>query len=79
MRGFDDADAMVAALEPSYPVYCLRPQVLAENARRFIEDFPGRVMYAVKCNPHPAVLHYLFEAGIEHFDTASLPEIAQVR
>ncbi|MEN8197838.1 MAG: hypothetical protein ABFS30_15210, partial [Pseudomonadota bacterium] len=40
MRGFDDADAMVAALEPSYPVYCLRPHVLAENARRFIEGFP---------------------------------------
>ncbi len=79
MRGFEDADAMVAALEPSYPVYCLRPHVLAENARRFIEGFPGRVMYAVKCNPHPAVLHHLFEAGIEHFDTASLPEIAQVR
>jgi ornithine decarboxylase len=79
MSGFDTADAMVAALEPSYPVYCLRPHVLAENARRFIEGFPGRVMYAVKCNPHPAVLHHLYEAGIEHFDTASLPEIAQVR
>lgn len=79
MRGFDDAAAMVAALEPSYPVYCLRPHVLADNARRFIEGFPGRVMYAVKCNPHPAVLHHLYEAGIEHFDTASLPEIAQVR
>lgn len=78
-RGFADADAMVAALAPSYPVYCLRPHVLAENARRFIEGFPGRVMYAVKCNPHPAVLHHLYEAGIEHFDTASLPEIAQVR
>ena len=79
MRRFADADAMVAALEPSYPVFCLRPHVLADNARRFIEGFPGLVMYAVKCNPHPAVLHHLFEAGIKHFDTASLPEIAQVR
>lgn len=79
LRRFADADAMVAALEPSYPVFCLRPHVLADNARRFIDGFPGRVMFAVKCNPHPAVLHYLYEAGIEHFDTASLPEIAQVR
>lgn len=79
MRRFADADAMIVALEPSYPVYCLRPHVLADNARRFIEGFPGRVMYAVKCNPHPAVLHHLYEAGIEHFDTASLPEIALVR
>lgn len=79
MRRFADADAMVAALEPSYPVYCVRPHVLAERARCFIEGFPGRVMYAVKCNPHPAVLHHLYEAGIEDFDTASLPEIALVR
>lgn len=79
MRRFSDVDAMVARLQPSYPVYCLRPDVLAENARRFIEGFPGRVMYAVKCNPHPAVLRHLYCAGIEHFDTASLPEIAQVR
>jgi ornithine decarboxylase len=79
MRRFADPDAMIAALEPSYPVYCLRPHVLAENARRFVEGFPGRVMFAVKCNPHLAVLHHLHEAGIEHFDTASLPEIAQVR
>jgi ornithine decarboxylase len=79
MRSFADPDAMVAALKPSYPVYCLRPQVLADTARRFVEGFPGRIMYAVKCNPHPAVLHYLHEAGIGHFDAASLPEIAQVR
>jgi len=79
LRRFADADAMVAALEPSYPVFCLRPHVLAENARRFIDGLPGRVMFAVKCNPHPAVLHYLYKAGIKHFDTASLPEIAQVR
>ena len=79
LRRFSDADAMVAALRPSYPVFCLRPHVLAESARRFIEGFPGDVMYAVKCNPHPAVLHHLFEAGIKHYDTASLTEIAQVR
>jgi ornithine decarboxylase len=78
-RRFADADAMVAALQPSYPVYCLRPHVLAENARRFIDGFPGRTMYAVKCNPHPAVLHHLAAAGIRDFDTASLPEIALVR
>ena len=79
LRRFADADAMVTALEPSYPVFCLRPHVLAESARRFIDGFPGRVMFAVKCNPHPAVMHFLHQAGIEHFDTASLAEIAQVR
>jgi ornithine decarboxylase len=36
-------------------------------------------MYAVKCNPHLAVLQALYDAGIRHFDTASLAEIALVR
>jgi ornithine decarboxylase len=70
---------MVAALEPSYPVYCLRPDRLGDSAERFLTQFPGRVLYAVKCNPHPRVLKTLYDAGIRHFDTASLPEIAQIR
>lgn len=77
-RRFSDVSAVVRALEPSYPVYCLRPEVLAARAQRFIELFPGTVLYAVKCNPHPFVLDALYRAGIRHFDTASLPEIAQI-
>ena len=76
---FDDVDTMIRALEPSYPVYCIHPEVLRETARRFLETFPGRVLYAVNCNPHPKILQILYDAGIRHFDTASLPEIAQVR
>jgi ornithine decarboxylase len=67
------------ALTPSYPVYCVRPAVLQENARQFVTLFPGTVLYAIKCNPHPLVLKSLYKGGIRHFDTASLPEIAQVR
>jgi ornithine decarboxylase len=78
-RQFDDVRSMVAALQPSYPVYCLRPHVLRQSTQAFLERFPGRVLYAVKCNPHPSVLRALYEAGIRHFDTASLPEIALVR
>jgi ornithine decarboxylase len=70
---------MVAALQPSYPVYCLKPAALIEAAQRFIDLFPGRVLYAVKCNPHPRVLRTLWAGGIRHFDTASLSEIAMVR
>jgi ornithine decarboxylase len=77
-KRYRNAEAVVASLTPSYPVYCLRPEVLANNARRFLRLFPGRVLYAVKCNPHPMVLNGLHAAGIVDFDTASLPEIAQV-
>ena len=75
---FTDVTAVARALRPSYPVYCLRPDVLAASARRFISQFPGTVLYAVKCNPHPLVLNALYKGGIRHFDTASLTEIAQV-
>lgn len=75
---FTDVAAVAKALRPSYPVYCLRPEVLAGSARRFISQFPGTVLYAVKCNPHPQVLGALYKGGVRHFDTASLPEIAQV-
>jgi len=78
-RTYADAREVAAALRPSYPVYCVAPQVLAQTARRFLRAFPGRVLYAVKCNPHPLVLRALYDAGIHHFDTASLTEIAQVR
>ena len=69
---------MLGALRPSYPVYCLWPSPLEKAARWFVEHFPGQVLYAVKCNPHPFVLDTIRAAGIRRFDTASLPEIALV-
>jgi ornithine decarboxylase len=47
-------------------------------ARLFLDHFPGDVLYAVKCNPAPHILQGLYDAGIRHFDTASLPEIELV-
>jgi ornithine decarboxylase len=76
---FANARAMVTALKPSYPVYCVRPQVVKAAARAFLDEFPGRVLYAVKCNPQPLILRALYDEGIRHFDTASLAEVAQVR
>jgi len=78
-KKYSDARAVAEALRPSYPVYCLDLASLAAHARGFVEAFPGRVLYAVKCNPYRRILETLYEAGVRHFDTASLPEIAQVR
>ncbi len=75
---FNDVRSVARSLEPSYPVYCLRPAVLQETARHFVSLFPGRVLYAIKCNPNRLVLKSLYEGGIRHFDAASLPEIAQI-
>jgi len=47
-------------------------------ARLFLESFPGDSLYAVKCNPSAHVLNALSDAGMRHFDTASLGEIEWV-
>ena len=79
IRRFASVEQVVEELKPGYPVYCLRPAELERQARFFLDNFPGRVMYAVKCNPQLNVLQTLYRAGIRHFDTASLAEIALVR
>jgi len=76
---FATVEDVIKELKPGYPVYCLRPAELRRQASYFLDSFPGRVMYAVKCNPHLVVLQALYDAGIRHFDTASLAEIALIR
>ena len=72
-------DAVVAAARPTDPLLCLRPATIAGAARRFVDRFPGDVLYAVKCNPEPRVLRALWAGGVRHFDCASLAEVALVR
>jgi ornithine decarboxylase len=76
---FPSVDAVVARARPADPLLCLRPAVIAGAARRFIDRFPGDLLYAVKCNPEPRVLRALWAGGIRHFDCASLPEVTLVR
>ncbi len=75
---YQSVEEMLAQLRPSYPIYCFRPAEFERMARRFQDGFPGKVLYATKCNPHPGVLDTLYRAGIRNFDTASLAEIALV-
>ncbi|MGD9537916.1 MAG: type III PLP-dependent enzyme [Alphaproteobacteria bacterium] len=75
---YRSTEEMIAALRPSYPVYCVRPSVLRSAAAAFCAGFPGDVLYAVKCNPHPLILKSIHAGGVHHFDTASLSEVALV-
>lgn len=77
LESYRSVDAVIAALQPSDPVFCFRPEMLRAAARSF-SAFPGRALYAVKCNPHPFVLATLFAEGITDFDVASLEEIRLV-
>jgi ornithine decarboxylase len=63
---------------PEGPVLALRPHAAERAARWFIENFPGKTLYAVKANNAPQILYALHKAGVREFDVASLAEIEQV-
>jgi ornithine decarboxylase len=70
--------ADIARTRPVQPVTLLRPHAAKRAARFFIEKFPGRSLYAVKANPSPDLLKILWEAGITHYDVASMGEVRLV-
>lgn len=76
---FASAEAVVAAIADDRPVHILYPQAIRRAARAFLSGFAGTPLYAVKCNPTPAVIAELYRAGIDGFDVASIEEIELVR
>ncbi len=78
LLSFSTVTKMIKRLKPDAPVHCIRPHVIATAAKWFISTFPGNVMYSVKSNPDSVVMKHLYNAGIRHFDVASIPEIQQV-
>ncbi len=72
-------DDLVAVERPEEPMHCLRPAAIAALARSFVSGFPGETLYAVKCNPEPAVLRALWAGGVRRFDCASAAEVSLVR
>lgn len=78
MAKFATVFELVAQEQPNVPVHILRPHVISTAAHWFLNNFPGKVVYAVKTNPEAEVLDILHGAGIRHFDVASLHEIKQI-
>ncbi|MEM1053003.1 MAG: type III PLP-dependent enzyme [Pseudomonadota bacterium] len=76
---FPDARAVARALTPDEPIILNRPHAARRAARFFVEKFPGKVMYAVKANPAPDLIQVLWEAGVTHYDVASIAEVRLVR
>ena len=79
MHSYPDASAVVRALAPDEPVILNRPQAASRAARFFVEKFPGKSLYAVKANPSPDLLRVLWDAGVTHYDVASIAEVRMVR
>jgi ornithine decarboxylase len=79
MQQFTTAQDAALTLRPDHPVYCFRPQVLAQDTRSFMGMFPGKTAYAVKTNGEPMVIETLVKAGVTAFDVAAPAEIQAVR
>ena len=79
MRKFTDVNELVNTLKPDYPVYCIRPDSIKKSTQFFKNNFPGKVLYAVKTNPNKEVLKYIIANGIKNFDAASINEIQLIR
>ena len=79
MQKFTDVNELVNTLKPDFPVYCIRPDSLKTSTQFFKNNFPGKVLYAVKTNPNEEVLKNIINNGIENFDTASINEILLIK
>jgi ornithine decarboxylase len=78
LHNHHSALGLAAALRPVQPVTLIRPHAARRAARFFVEKFPGRSLYAVKANPSPDLLEILWEAGVTHYDVASIAEVRLV-
>jgi ornithine decarboxylase len=76
---FPSIAALIEEKRPVLPFYALHPERFDLAAKRFLEEFQGTSMYAVKANPATPVLDQIYASGIRHFDTASLTEIELIR
>ena len=79
MRKFKDVNELVNELKPDYPVYCIRPNSIKKSTNYFKNNFPGKVLYAVKTNPNERVIKQIISSGIQDFDVASLNEIKLIK
>ena len=79
MQKFKSVDELVNQLKPTEPVYCIRRNSIRLASKFFQNRFPGKILYAVKTNPHPVVLQTLLDSGIKHYDVASIKEIETIK
>ena len=79
MQKFKSVENLVNQLRPNKPVYCIRKNSILSASKYFQKKFPGKILFAVKTNPHSEVIKTIIKSGIEEFDVASIEEIKAVR
>jgi len=79
MRKFKSVNDLVNSLKPDYPVYCIRAEQIKKSVTFFKKNFPGKILYAVKTNPHEKIIKQIISNGVKDFDVASLSEIKLIK
>ena len=79
MEKFNNVNELVNKLKPVNPVYCIRPDTIKKSVKVFKDNFPGKILYAVKTNPNEYVLKHIIKNGIDRFDVASVNEVKLIR
>jgi ornithine decarboxylase len=79
MQKFKSVEELTNQLKPDKPVYCIRKNSILSASNFFQKKFPGKILFAVKTNPHPEVIKTLIKSGIDQFDVASIEEVKAVR
>jgi len=79
MQKFKSVDEIVNELKPVNPIYCIRKNSINTACNWFNKNFPGKVLYAVKTNPHEEVIKEIKNGGIDKFDIASIEEIKIIK
>jgi len=79
MQKFKSVEKLINQLRPDKPVYCIRKNSILSASNFFQKNFPGKILYAVKTNPHFEVIKTLIKSGIHQFDVASIDEIKTIR
>ena len=52
MQKFKSVEELVNQLKPEKPVYCIRKNSIKSAVKFFLKKFQGKILYAVKTNPH---------------------------
>ena len=76
---FGDACDVVRHVQPEEALFCFSPEALNAQFKIFTAGFPGLVSFAVKSNPSREVIAALADAGLTHWDVASVHEMALVQ
>lgn len=83
-KKYNTIEQEVLNIKPMIPAYCIRPHSVKRAATWFLTNFQSNkfasdVLYSVKSNPDITILKHLYDAGLRHFDVASLSEVKLIR